>query len=61
MRTASGGSMASRDRHYRRTAAGQVSHKEEELDFTGTFNIAEVRAQLEAMEKQKQKQKSSST
>src|SRR5439155_1471165 len=38
-----------------------VSHKEEDLDFTGTFNIAEVRAQLEAMAKEKQKQKSSST
>src|SRR3989454_7767290 len=37
-----------------------VSHKEEDLDFTGTFNIAEVRAQLEAMAKEKQKQKSSS-
>ena len=117
MGTASGGSMASRDRNYRRTAAGQkawekqdpdvpieyrrilelvgngthsavlrsnlgghpeshvdewlanmeelaliesVSHKEEDLDFTGTFNIAEVRAQLEAMAKEKQKQKSSS-
>src|SRR2546426_10999554 len=37
-----------------------VSHKEEDLDFTGTFNIAEVRAQLEAMAKEKQKRKSSS-
>jgi len=38
-----------------------VSHKAEDLDFTGTFNIVEVRAQLEAMAKEKQKQKSSST
>ena len=117
MRTASGGSMGTKDRNYRRTAAGQkawekqdpdvpieyrrilelvgngthsavlranlgghpeshvdewlanmeelaliesVSHKEEDLDFTGTFNIAEVRAQLEAMAKEKQKRKSSS-
>jgi len=37
-----------------------VSHKEDDLDFTGAFNIAEVRAQLEAMAKEKQKQKSSS-
>jgi len=32
-----------------------VSHKEDDLDFTGTFNIAEVRKQLEAMAKEKQK------
>jgi hypothetical protein len=37
-----------------------VPHGEADLDFTGAFNIAEVRAQLEAMAKEKQKQKSSS-
>ena len=37
-----------------------VSRKEDDLDFTGAFSIAEVRAQLEAMAKEKQKQKSSS-
>src|SRR2546426_11532124 len=37
-----------------------VSHKENDLDFTGTFNIAEVRAQLEAMAKEKQKSSSAS-
>ena len=117
MRTASGGSMGTKDRNYRRTAAGQkawekqdpdvpieyrrilelvgngthsavlraslaghpeshldewlanmeelaliesLPHGEADLDFTGAFNIAEVRAQLEAMAKEKQKQKSSS-
>jgi hypothetical protein len=116
MQTASGGSMGSRDRIYRRTAAGQrawekqdrdvpteyrrilelvgngthsavlranlgghpESHLDEwlanmeelgliesaprgevDLDFTGVFNIAEVRAQLESMAKDK-KPKSSS-
>ena len=112
MGTASGGSMGTKDRNYRRTAAGQkawekqdpdvpieyrrilelvgngthsavlranlgghpeshvdewlanmeelaliesVSHKEEDLDFTGTFNVTEIRKQLEAMAKDKQK------
>ena len=112
MRTASGGSMGTKDRNYRRTAPGQkawekqdpdvpveyrrilelvgngthsavlraslaghpeshldewlanmeelaliesVPHGEADLDFTGAFNIAEVRARLEAMAKDKQK------
>ena len=37
-----------------------VPHGEADLDFTGAFSMAEVRAQLEAMAKEKQKQKSSS-
>ena len=38
-----------------------VPRGEADLDFTGVFNMAEVRAQLEAMAKDKQKQKSSSS
>jgi hypothetical protein len=37
-----------------------VPRGEADLDFTGVFNMAEVRAQLEAMAKDKQKPKSSS-
>jgi hypothetical protein len=37
-----------------------VPHGEADLDFTGVFSMAEVRAKLEAMAKDKQKQKSSS-
>ena len=32
-----------------------VSHGEDDLDFTGTFNMTEIRKQLEAMAKDKQK------
>jgi len=37
-----------------------VPRGEGDLDFTGVFNMTEIRAQLEAMAKDKQKQKSSS-
>ena len=117
MGTASGGSMASRDRNYRRTAAGQkawekldpdvpieyrrilqlvgngthsavlranlggypeshvdewlanmeelaliesVPHGDDDLDFTGAFDVAEIRKQLELMAKEKQKPSSAS-
>jgi hypothetical protein len=36
-----------------------VPQGEADLDFTGAFDIAKVRAQLDAMAKEKQKQKSS--
>jgi hypothetical protein len=35
-----------------------VPHSEADLDFTGAFDIAKVRAQLEAMAKEKQKSSS---
>ena len=38
-----------------------VPRGDADLDFTGVFNMAEIRAQLEAMAKDKQKQKSSSS
>ncbi|HXM81532.1 MAG TPA: hypothetical protein VN929_06360 [Burkholderiales bacterium] len=32
-----------------------VPHSEDDLDFTGSFSVAEIRKQLEAMAKEKQK------